>query len=398
MKLFVQTFGCQMNVADSGEMSAHFFKQGYTAASTQDEADVVILNTCTVRQHAEDKALSFIGRLRDWKKKDPNRVIVVAGCAAERLKDTLKKRFPHVDLVVGAKSIEQFPSLVNSYLRTDAAKRAPARTPAKPKAGGFNWFNESEEAFDAKGSRAAGKPLVLGRDGDAFVTIMRGCNYSCSYCIVPSVRGREVYREPEVILSEVRRKIAEGADSVMLLGQTVNSYWFKRKGEDGTLRVMDFSDLLRQVAAIPFVETIRFMSPHPHYMNDKLIETLGALKQIHPEIHLPAQSGSDRILKAMRRNYTRSEYLKIAAKLRKAVPALKLSTDFIVGFPGETDADFRQTMSLAEEGNFSLAYCFKYSPRKGTESAETPDDVPLGIKEERLARLLEKVETKKKTR
>jgi tRNA-2-methylthio-N6-dimethylallyladenosine synthase len=285
MKLFVQTFGCQMNVADSGEMSAHFFKNGFTAAASQDEADVVLLNTCTVRQHAEDKALSFIGRLRDWKLKDPSRLVVVAGCAAERMKDTLKKRFPHVDLVIGAKSIEQFPALIKNHLRPRALAGAVPSTGRR--SGGFNWFNESEAAFDAESSRAAGKPMVLGHDDDAFVTIMRGCNYSCSYCIVPAVRGRETYRTPEEILDEVRAKVARGSRTVMLLGQTVNSYWHKSKGSDGMLRLIDFSVLLRQVAAIPGVLSIKFMSPHPHYMSDKLIETLGEIESIHPEIHMP---------------------------------------------------------------------------------------------------------------
>lgn len=375
MNLFVETFGCQMNAADSEEMTDAFLAKGARVTTQRSKADVLILNTCTVRDHAEQKALSYLGRLKDWKKHDHERVLIVAGCAAERMKKNLKHRFPHVDLIVGAKSIEEFPKIVDNFLKTRD----------------FDWMKESEAAFDATESRHEGKPLVLGEEGEtAFITIMRGCNYSCSYCIVPSVRGREKYRSPESILSETRKKAEAGAGRVMLLGQTVNSYWHRNGGG-----MTDFSDLLEQAAIVPQVKEIRFMSPHPHYMSPKLIKTLSAIKKISPEIHLPVQSGSDRMLKTMKRNYTREEYVQTAEALKAAVRGLRLSTDFIVGFPGESEEDFEQTLSLVEQIRFSMAFCFKYSPRSGTESSCFADDVSRETKEERLARLLAAVERAK---
>ncbi len=388
LKLYVETYGCQMNVADSEEMSADLIKRGFAPTADKEDADVVLLNTCTVRQHAEQRALSFIGRLKDWKRKRPGRKVIVAGCAAERLKKNLKTRFPQVDLVAGAKSIDQIPEIFNAFF--DAPKPAPEE---QSSARGFSWFDESEATFGQGDLRADGEPLVLGNsDTTAFVTIMRGCNYSCSYCIVPAVRGREAYRPPEKILFEIRQKIEAGAKDLMLLGQTVNSYWYRREETTGASTMVDFASLLLEVSKISGLEKIRFMSPHPHYMSDKLIETLGRIPQVSPEIHLPVQSGSNPILQAMKRNYSREEYLEIARKLRSAIPQLALSTDFIVGFPGETEEDFEATLALAEEVRFSLAYCFKYSPRAGTESAKGDDSVSSGVKEERLARLIQKVE------
>ncbi len=390
LQFYVETFGCQMNVADSEEMGAELLRRGFTPTSNKEDADVVLLNTCTVRQHAEQRALSFIGRLKEWKKQRPGRKVIVAGCAAERLKKNLKGRFPQVDLVAGAKSIERIPQIFDRFF--DQPEPAATVKPA-----GFDWFNESEMTFGQGELRSEGPPLVLGHPDDtAFVTIMRGCNYSCSYCIVPAVRGREIYRQAEKILDEIRAKAAAGARKLMLLGQTVNSYWHRKdpselaSGSQGEL--VDFASLLRQVAQVPGIEEIRFMSPHPHYMSDKLIAALGEIPQISNEIHLPVQSGSDPVLVSMKRNYTRAEYAGIASKLRRARPGLALSTDFIVGFPGETEEDFERTLSFAEEIRFSMAYCFKYSPRAGTESAAQADDVPENLKEERLGRLLAKME------
>lgn len=376
-KIFIETLGCQMNMADSEEMGRHFQPYGIFPARSKEEADIVILNTCTVRQHAEDKALSFIGRMKSWKKRKPQGIFIVAGCAAERLKTSLKKRFPQIDHVFGAKSIEDFPKLV-------------ARLPLK-KVPAFNWFEESESAFGQGELRSEGDPLALGGKTSAFVTVMRGCNYSCSYCVVPSVRGREVYRPPEKILEEVQTRTRQGAREIMLLGQTVNSYWYKQDGI-----ILDFADLLDAVEKTEAVQSVKFMSPHPHYMSDKLIRVLGQSAKISPEIHLPVQSGSDKILKLMKRNYTRAEYVRVAGRLRAAVPGIKLSTDFIVGFPGETEADFSETLALAENLQFSLAFCFKYSARPGTESAQIPDEVSLPVKEERLERLLECLEQAKR--
>ncbi|OGR82024.1 MAG: tRNA (N6-isopentenyl adenosine(37)-C2)-methylthiotransferase MiaB [Elusimicrobia bacterium RIFCSPHIGHO2_01_FULL_64_10] len=368
MKVFIHTYGCQMNVADSQEMGRHFSGMGFEHARARAEADVMVLNTCTVRQHAEDKALSAIGRLKGWKRDREGRVLVVAGCAAERLETTLKRRFPHVDLVIGAKDMDRFGEIVGGYLRS--------------RAGDFDWFEESGSGFMDSARGEGGTFRLGGSDDTSFVTIMRGCNYSCSYCIVPAVRGRESYRTPGSILAEVREGAARGLGRVMLLGQTVNSY-------------PDFSDLLDEVRRVPGVAEILFMSPHPHYLNDKMIRTLASSPIFSDEIHLPVQSGSDRILRAMKRNYTRGEYLSKIERLRSAKPGLVLGTDFIVGFPGETEEDFLRTLSLWDEAGFDRAYCFKYSHRPGTEAAGSADSVTDEVKEERLSRLLARIESRR---
>ncbi|MFI5347784.1 MAG: tRNA (N6-isopentenyl adenosine(37)-C2)-methylthiotransferase MiaB [Elusimicrobiota bacterium] len=360
--LHVVTFGCQMSVADGGEMAAPLLARGLRAVDAPEDADAILLNTCTVRQHAEDKALSMIGRLREWKDADPGRVLIVAGCAAERLGPWIQTRFPYVDLVVGAKSIEEFPGVVESAL---AAK--------------FDALKETREAFAASPGIPVGwtSPVV------APVTIMRGCNYSCSYCIVPHVRGRESYRPYETVMAEIRAKAALGAREILLLGQTVNS-WHAR-GADG--RERRFAELLRAAAAVDGVARVRFESPHPFFLDDALIAVMAETPGTGDCVHMPVQSGSDRVLSLMRRNYTAASYLDKINKLRAAAPRIEVTTDIIVGFPSETDDDFKRTLELVERLKPASAYTFKYSPREGTESAGMPDDVPEDVKEERLARL-----------
>jgi tRNA-2-methylthio-N6-dimethylallyladenosine synthase len=336
MKYYVRTYGCQMNVADSDEMGRHLQARGLVQTEDPDEASVLLVNTCTVRQHAEDRAFSEIGRLKKWKVRQPGRKVVITGCAAERTKEYLENRFPHVDLVVGAKSIEDFGNIVESLLERRSTDE------------------DLEYAVPSVSDKVA-----------AFVTIMRGCNYSCTYCIVPYVRGRESYHPMEQVLSEVRDRVNEGAREITLLGQTVNSY--HRDGSKG--RNTDFADLLEAVAAVDGVERIRFISPHPYYMTDRVIESMASLPQVCESVHLPVQSGSDPILRKMARNYTREQYLRLVEKLRHAMPGMTISTDVIVGFPGETDADFRQTLTLVEEAQFDWGFIFKYSTREGTPAA-----------------------------
>jgi tRNA-2-methylthio-N6-dimethylallyladenosine synthase len=345
VKIHTIALGCQMSAADADEMAAPFAARGFSRSSKLQDADAVVVSTCTVRQHAEDKALSLIGRLAEWKAEDPERVLIVAGCAAERLGGWLQKRFPFVDLVVGAKSIERFPEIVEGVL----AKR-----------------------FQAPAGPAESAPV------SSYVTIMRGCNYSCSYCIVPAVRGRELYRPVDAVLADVRAKVEGGAREIMLLGQTVNSY--EHSG-------VSFADLLRLVDRVPGVERIRFMSPHPYYVDDAMIAAMAETRSVCPSLHLPVQSGSDRLLKLMRRNYTRDSFLLKVEALRRAIPHIALSTDVIVGFPTEREEDFQATLSLLEHMRASSAYCFKYSPRASTEAASWSDDVLPQVKEERLARL-----------
>ena len=376
MRLHTITLGCQMSAADGAEMSGPLYKRGFSAADSPQNAYAILINTCTVRQHAEDRAVSLIGSLKPWKNEDPNRVLIVTGCAAERLGEWIRKKFPHVDLIVGAKSIEQFPEIVEETLNRR-----------------FDALSENREAFGACPGADAGldKELfsspVLGATAPGapvadFVTIMRGCNYSCSYCIVPLVRGREHYRPVEDILEEARRKTAAGVKEITLLGQTVNSYSSTREG-----RKINFSGLLELVDQTPRLQRLRFMSPHPYYVDDRMIGAIARLRTVCELLHLPVQSGSDRLLKLMRRNYTRDSYLQKVEKIRRAIAGVAISTDFIVGFPSETEEEFAQTLSLVEILRPVCAYCFKYSPRESTESAAWPDDVPVRVKEERLERL-----------
>ena len=369
MRLHVVTFGCQMSAADGGELAAPILARGFRAVDSPEDADAIVLNTCTVRQHAEDKALSMIGRLRPWKEEDAGRVLIVAGCAAERLGPWIQKRFPYVDLVVGAKSVEDFPRIVEEAL---ASK--------------FDALRETREAFPHEAASAAPEiPIGWTSPVVAPVTVMRGCNYSCTYCIVPHVRGRESYRPFETVLAEVRAKADAGAREILLLGQTVNS-WHAR-GADG--RERRFADLLRAVAAEEGVARVRFESPHPHFLDDALISAFAETPQAGDHIHMPVQSGSDRVLALMRRNYTSGSFLLKINSLRAAAPRIEVSTDIIVGFPTETDDDFERTLELVEALRPASAYTFKYSPREGTESAGMPDDVTEEVKEARLARLNE---------
>jgi tRNA-2-methylthio-N6-dimethylallyladenosine synthase len=366
VKLHVVTFGCQMSAADGGELAAPLLARGFRAAASPEDADAIVLNTCTVRQHAEDKALSMIGRLRPWKDEDGGRVLIVAGCAAERLGPWIRKRFPHVDLVVGAKAIEDYPRVVEEAL---AAK--------------FDAIRESREAFSGEASSAqAGLEIPIGWTSPvvAPVTVMRGCNYSCSYCIVPHVRGRESYRPFETVMAEVRAKAAAGAREILLLGQTVNSW------REGGKR---FADLLKAAAAVEGVARVRFESPHPYFLDDALIAALPSIPGAGDHVHMPVQSGSDRVLGLMRRNYTSAGFLDKISRLRAASPRIEVTTDIIVGFPTETDEDFRRTLELVETLKPASAYTFKYSPREGTESAGMTDDVAENVKEERLSRLNE---------
>lgn len=369
MKIHTIALGCQMSVADGLEMSRPFLERGAERASSVDEADCVLLTTCTVRDHAEHRAISLIGRLRSWREEDPRRILVVAGCAAERIGGEIRKRFPHVDLVVGAKSLQRFPAMAAEILE------------------GRSRLLESSESSQARAVWGLSKTELESRDArlaHGFVTVMRGCNYSCSYCIVPGVRGREIYRDTEAILAEVRAKTAAGLKEVTLLGQTVNSYRSQREG-----REIRFPDLLRLVDAVPSLERLRFMSPHPHFVTVEMIRAMAECRSVCEHLHLPVQSGSDRILKLMRRNYTRDSYMEKVGTLRRLIPEIEITTDIIVGFPSETDEDFEETLSLIAALEPSSVYTFKYSPRPGTPSAAMEDDVPTAVKEERLARLNE---------
>jgi tRNA-2-methylthio-N6-dimethylallyladenosine synthase len=351
-KVHIITFGCQMNEADSEAIAAAFRRRGYVLTDEIKKADAVVVNTCTVRQKAEDKAISQIGRLRIWKEKKPDGKLFVVGCAAQKLGGKyLKNRFPFVDEVVGAKAIEQFEDALITQLgpspETETSHQNIYRSPQT-----------------------------------AYVTIMRGCSLKCSYCIVPAVRGPAVFLSPEAIIKDAAEKLKAGAKEIVLLGQTVNAY---RHGKT------TFAELLKKVLALPGLARLRFMSPHPVYFDDNFAKLLAAEPKLARHIHLPVQSGSDRILKAMRRGYTSKNYLDLIAGLRQAAPGLAVSTDFIVGYPGETEEDFQATLALVAAGRFSMAYCFKYSPR--TDQPEMKADIPEAELEKRLERLLAAVKT-----
>jgi len=372
MKYHLITYGCQMNTADAQEMAQPLQARGLVATGDPEQADIIMMNTCTVREQAEHKADSNIGRLREWKAAHPERILIVAGCAATRWGDSIQKKYPFIDLVSPATRIEQFPEAVAAVLR--------AR---------WNWEGETSNAFSgAAPANPASEVLAdsgnwFGDEHTAYVTIMRGCNYNCSYCIVPQVRGREKYRALPDILQEIRNKAANGQRHVMLLGQTVNSYHWRDEE-----RPLDFADLLRAVDAIESVTSIRFMSPHPRHMRPSVIAAMAESRKVARHIHLPLQSGSTALLARMKRFYTREEYAEIVAQLRAAMPGVKITTDIIVGFPGETDADFAETVRLLEQLRFDGLFAFKYSPRPGTVSAEWADDIAPSIKEDRLKQVL----------
>ena len=349
-RVCIITFGCQMNEADSEDIAASFRGRGYELTDDLKKADAVVVNTCTVRQRAEDKAISQIGRLRVWKEKRPEGKIFIVGCAAQKLGGKyLKNRFPFVDEVVGAKAIEKFEDSLIAQLGPSPESETSHQ----------NLFRSPQTAY---------------------VTIMRGCSLKCSYCIVPAVRGPAVFLSPEAILEDAAAKLKAGAKEIVLLGQTVNSW---RSGK------ATFSELLKEALALPGLERLRFMSPHPVYFDDDFTDLLARENKLARYMHLPVQSGSDRILKLMRRGYTRAQYLALLARLRAKTPDLAVSTDFIVGYPGETEEDFRDTLRLVEEGRFTMAYCFKYSPRSDKpEMAATLSEPEI---EARLEKLLETV-------
>ncbi len=341
-----------MNEADSEDIAAAFRRRGYELTDEIKKADAVVVNTCTVRQRAEDKAISQIGRLRIWKEKRPDGKLFVVGCAAQKLGGkAIKNRFPFVDEVVGAKAIEAFEdSLINQLGPSPETETAHQ-----------NLFRSPQTAY---------------------VTIMRGCSLKCSYCIVPAVRGPAVFLSADAILKDAAAKIEAGAKEIVLLGQTVNAW----RQENTT-----FSELLEKVLALPGLQRLRFMSPHPVYFEDDFAALLAREKKLARYMHLPVQSGSDRILKLMRRGYTRGQYLDLLARLRAAAPDLAVSTDFIVGYPGETEEDFQDTLKLVKEGRFTMAYCFKYSPRSDKpEMAATLGEPEI---EARLEKLLAAVKT-----
>jgi tRNA-2-methylthio-N6-dimethylallyladenosine synthase len=359
----VSTFGCQMNAHDSERIKGLLEELGLGEAASQEEADVLVFNTCTIREKPDTRLAAHLGNAKALKDRDPSRVIAVGGCYAEAQRERIFELYPFVDVAFGPGSI----SHLGDWLGAGGMGVARGR-----------FGIADDRAF------AAELPLHRERHFQAWVQISMGCNSVCSYCIVPKVRGREVSRRPGEILAEVIRLAGEGVREVTLLGQNVNSY-----GRDvGS----DFAELLRAVDAVDGVDRIRFTSPHPKDFREPVIQAMAECEAVCEHAHLPLQSGSTRVLKAMRRTYSRERFVTLAERMRAAVPDLAVTTDVIVGFPGETEEDFRQTLEVVEEVGFEGAFTFVYSPRQGTEAAAMPDQVPDDVKRERIERLVDVVQ------
>ncbi len=362
---YIETFGCQMNERDTEIMAQLLSQADYNIIDDIDMADVVVVNTCSIRGKAEQKAMSLLGRMRLFKKKKPSLIVAVTGCVAQQEGAKIQARMGHVDLVVGPQSIYQLPELIKK-VEQDGLKSTAIEQPAS--------FSIPSLLPDLAGSALPHK---------RFVTIMQGCNNFCTYCVVPHTRGREVSRSPEDIVGEVEHLVAHGVSEITLLGQNVNSYGLDRQDGDYT----DFPGLLRRVAAIPGVIRLRFTTSNPKDLSENLMKCFAELDNLCPHFHLPVQSGSDAILKKMNRKYSIEQYLKKVEGLRQYCPDIAITTDIIVGFPGETDEDFAATMLLLEKVRYHSAYSFKYSDRPNTVSAGFGNKVPQEVKTARLARL-----------
>ena len=372
-KLYVKTFGCQMNVYDSARMADVLAPLGYRATTTVDDADLVVLNTCHIREKAAEKVYSELGRLRALKqareRAGGEMLLAVAGCVAQAEGDEVAVRAPYVDIVVGPQAYHRLPAMVAQASR---ARRTAVDTTMPP-----------ESRFDHLPEELAG-PLP-GRGVSSFLTIQEGCDRFCTFCVVPYTRGAEDSRPAAAVEAEARRLVAAGAREIVLLGQNVNAYHGKAdavgEGE------VDLAALIARLARIEGLERLRYTTSHPRDMTPALIRAHGAEPKLMPFLHLPVQSGSDRILAAMNRGHGAARYLRLVEDLRTAQPALALSSDFIVGFPGETEEDFQATLALVHEVEVAQAFSFKYSPRPGTPAAEREDRVPEQVAAERLTRL-----------
>jgi len=346
--VYFQTFGCQMNVADSDALLRALAARGYAPVSAPDDADLIVVNTCSVREHAEARAQARIAEFAAIKKKRPRARLWVVGCMAERLGKTLKEKIPCIDAIIGAPELADAEAVVRRH-------------------------------FDKEDNADAVNHVHLEHGVSEFVPVMRGCDNFCAYCVVPSVRGRETSVPADSVERDVRKRVEAGAREVTLLGQNVNSY-----NDNG----IDFPDLLRRIAAIDGIFRVRFTTSHPKDLSEKLIRTIAETPTLCRHLHLPVQSGSDRILSLMNRQYIAAHYLSLIETIRKAMPDADITTDLLVGFPSETDADFAATLELVERVRFTTAFMFAYSVREGTAAARLDDDVPRTTKIARLNRLI----------
>ena len=384
-KFYIQTFGCQMNVADSDRMTALLERAGGEAVDRPEEADVVLLNTCSVREKPEVKVYSRLGDLRKLKRQNPDLVLGVCGCQAQREGENILKNAPYVDLVVGTANVDRVPELVRQVRET--GKRLVALE--MPQRGTPSWMApDPHMTRDLVDLVPEGLAPARGKL-KAFVPIILGCDFACTYCIVPTTRGPERSRPVGEVLGEIRALAQSGTKEVMVLGQTVDAYkaYYHADGGEGD-RVYSLADLIWLINDVDGIERIRFTSPHPMLMHDELIDAVARCPKACEWIHLPAQSGSSQVLKKMARRYTRERFLERVARIRETMPGSALTTDIIVGFPGETEEQFGETLSLMEEVRFDGAYMFAYSPRPGTPAYGWEAEVPQDQKIARLNRLI----------
>ena len=360
--VFFETFGCQMNKLDAELSLGLLQEEGYKMVDKVDEADVILFNTCSVRQHAEDKVYSHLGALKTLKKRHPEVIVGVLGCMAQKDGEAIFKRMPHVDLVCGTRMFSRLPEML-----------------LKIRNHGSHVLAIDEDQIVNVKRAVTYRPNFY----QAFVTVMRGCDNYCSYCIVPYVRGREISRTIADIKEEVQSLVSNGCKEVTLLGQNINSYG---KGLDGNVTL---GNLLSELNELDGLDRIRFVTSHPADMSHDLIRTMSRLEKVCEYLHMPAQSGSDEVLKRMRRGYTAGYYRDLISYARELIPHLTVASDFIVGFPGETEEDFQETVQLMEDIRFQNCFIFKYSPRTGTKAAELKDDVPDKTKRARNMKLLE---------
>ena len=365
--VYIETYGCQMNVSDSELMLGRLAAAGYAPVEKPDGADVILVNTCAIRDHAEQRVIGRLGELK--RHMTPGSVMGVTGCMAQRLGPQLLDRAKHVSLVIGPDGYRALPQLVD---RARAGERAIETT------------FDLEEHYEDFTPRRFDKVK-------AWIPVQRGCDYRCTYCIVPTTRGSERSRRLEDVVRETRDVVASGMSEVVLLGQTVNSY------TDGT---HDFADLLRAVGTVPGIRRVRYTSPHPNDFSDRVIAAMAEVPTVCEHVHLPMQSGSSRMLKRMLRRYTREGYLECVARIRRAIPGVTLTTDVIVGFPGETDGEFEETLSAVRAVGFADAYTFIFSPRDGTPATRLPPElnIPAAVASERLQRLVETVRSMSRSR
>src|SRR3954453_8232882 len=365
--VYVETYGCQMNVSDSELMLGKLASAGYTPVDQPEGADVILVNTCAIRDHAEQRVIGRLGELKRFMK--PDSVMGVTGCMAQRLGPTLLEKAKHVSLVVGPDGYRALPALLDGARRGERA---------------INTTFDLEEHYEDFAPRRFDRVK-------AWIPVQRGCDYRCTYCIVPTTRGSERSRRLDDVVRETEAVVAEGMTEVVLLGQTVNSY------NDGT---HDFADLLRRVGSVSGIRRVRFTSPHPNDFSERVIAALAEVPTVCEHVHLPMQSGSSRMLKRMLRRYTREQYLECVDRIRRAIPGVSLTTDVIVGFPGETDEEFEETLSAVREVGFADAFTFIFSPRDGTPATRLPAEltIPAEVASERLQRLVETVRSMSRQR